>query len=210
MKTIINDSCMENDLDTGQQKKKLKKSFKKYIDNNYICFSVDIEQKFNEKEKKWKKEIKWSKWKDISLETTSINDKYNGIALLTGKKNNFLVVDIDNVDNWNKLLEDNEREEPKTIKVNSGNGGIHLYFKYDEDLNFSGTDIFNEEYQGIDIRSDGGCIITSHTTYYNKNLNKVVSYEWDNKKNIFNSEMLDVPKWLKKIILKNKNKKEEK
>lgn len=203
MKTIIINSKMKNTLDTGQQKK-LNKHFKKYIDNNIICFSVDIKQKYNENLKEWKKDIIWSKWKDITLETTHINENYNGIGLLTGKKNNMIVIDIDNKENWYKLLDDNERKEPNTIKVNSGNGGFHLYFNYDEELNYSTTNIFGDNYNGVDIRSDGGCIFAPPTMYFNKNLDKNVSYEWDNKKDIIKYEMSDIPKWLKKIILENK------
>jgi hypothetical protein len=206
MNTINIDSGGEmKKISDNVKKKELKKIFEKYKKNNFICFSVDINQKYNENLKQWKKDIKWSKWKDLILQDVKINDKYNGIALKTGKENNIIVIDIDNLDSWNKLLEDNDREEPNTLKVISGNGGKHLYFNYDDELSIlkSNTDIFGENYKGIDIRTNGGCIIAPPTTYHNNNLNKFVSYEWENKKDICKYEMENIPKWLKKLLLQN-------
>lgn len=64
-----------------------------------------------------------------SLQNSYYNTKYNGLALITGKVNNIIVVDIDNIEHWNKFLEENDRDEPNTVKAISGSGGVHLYFK---------------------------------------------------------------------------------
>ena len=150
--------------------------FKKYIDNELIIFSVNIKQK-QHKSGKWKKEIQFSKdWNKFTLENNYFNHKYNGLALLTGKINNIFIIDIDNIDHWKQLLKENNKKEPKTVKVKSGSGGIHLYFKYTDDLNEikSTSKCFGKNYD-IDIRTNGGCIIVPPTKYFNKNVNKDVN-----------------------------------
>lgn len=88
--------------------------------------------------------------------------------------------------------------EPETVKAKSGSGGIHLYFKYTDDLDIikSNTKCFvsvqNIKYD-IDIRTNGGCIIIPPTKYFNKNTKKYAIYEWIN--DIFDvdkSEMIEV------------------
>ena len=102
----------------------------KYKQNQFITFSIDIKQKQN-KNGEYKKDILYPKnWENITLNDNKHNDKYNGLALLTGKVNNIIVIDIDNLEHWNQFLQDNKEDEPVTVKTISGSGGIHLYFKY--------------------------------------------------------------------------------
>ena len=141
---------------------------------------------------KWKKEIQFPKnWTNFTLDNNYFNNKYNGLALLTGKINNIIVIDIDNVEHWKALLKENDKKEPQTVKVRSGSGGIHLYFKYNDDLNEikSTSKCFGKKYD-IDIRTNGGCIIVPPTKYFNKNVNKDVEYIWE--KNMFENQMLDM------------------
>ncbi|ATZ81016.1 primase-helicase [Bodo saltans virus] len=171
---------------------------KKYSEKKLISFSVNIGQKYNEKQQKWKKELTMPpRWQKL-LESKHIKT-YNGIALLTGEKNKIIVVDIDNIEHWKKLLDEYDEIEPKTVKVESGSGGVHLYFKYtDEFENITSTDHkFGKEYD-IDLKTNGGCIIAPPSTYHNKNLNTVTSYKWINS--IYNMEPIEMPKWMKDII----------
>ena len=106
-----------------------------YINNLLVVFSVNITQKHNEKLNKWKKSIEFpSKWTSFTLKKSFYNKNYNGLAILTGKINNLIVIDIDNVKHWEQLLTEQNKKEPDTVKVISGSGGRHLYFEYDEEL----------------------------------------------------------------------------
>jgi P4 family phage/plasmid primase-like protien len=187
------------------------KEIDKYKDKNLVCFSIDIKQKEHEKTGKWKKNIIYPhKWTEITLDNTSIIKGHNGLALRTGKINNIIVLDIDNTDHWNQLLNEEKQEEPKTVKAISGSGGLHYYFKYEDELeNITSKDhCFGKEYD-IDIKTNGGCIIVSPSKYFNKNLDKEVEYKWENS--IFDHKISKMPKWIKKLLInKKENKKKEK
>ena len=180
---------------------------KKYKKKNLVCFSIHVEQKQN-KNGKWKKQIKYPhKWTEFTLEKTSITKGHNGLALLTGKLNNIIVIDIDNKEHWKNFLQKHNQKEPNTVKAISGSGGLHYYFKYNDDFeNITSRDhCFGKEYD-IDIRNNGACIIVPPTKYFNKNLNKEVEYIWE--KNIFDNEIEPLPIWIKNILLNNINNKE--
>ena len=108
---------------------------KKYTKKNIITFSVNISQEYSESKKKYVKNIKFPVgWQKSTLDKSYFNNKCNGLGILTGQINNLIVIDIDNTDDWNKLLKDNNKKEPKTVKSKSGSRGFHLYFQYDEEL----------------------------------------------------------------------------
>jgi hypothetical protein len=181
----------------------MKDDVKKYKDNDFVVFSINIIQKQN-KSGIWKKDIAYVKdWEKSTIDNSYYNAKYNGLSLLTGKINNIIVVDIDNLDHWDHFLDKYGKEEPYTVKAISGSGGIHLYFKYTEDLNDikSSSKCFDSKYD-IDIRTNGGNIIVPPTSYFNKALNKDVKYIWENS--IFEVELASFPSWMKKILI-NKN-----
>jgi P4 family phage/plasmid primase-like protien len=182
----------------------MKNNIKKYNEKNLITFQIDIKQK-QHKNGEYKKDIAYPKnWENTKLDDTTYNNKYNGLALLTGKVNNIIVVDIDNLEHWEEFLEDNDKEEPDTVKAISGSGGIHLYFKYSDELDDikSSSKCFDTDYD-IDIRTNGGNIIVPPTSYFNKNLDKQVEYKWE--KSIFDNELRKFPTWMKKILLKKNN-----
>ena len=181
----------------------MKDEIEKYRKQNLICFTIDIKQK-QHKNGTYKKDIIYPKdWENIKLEDNKNNKNHNGLALLTGKVNNIIVIDIDNLEHWKEFLEDNDRDEPDTVKAISGSGGIHLYFKYSDDLDDikSTSKCFDSDYD-IDIRTNGGNIIIPPTSYFNMNLDKQVEYKWE--KNIFDNEFKKFPTWMKKLLL-NKN-----
>jgi hypothetical protein len=145
-------------------------------------------------------------WQNFTIKSAFYNNKYNGLAMLTGKINNIFVIDVDNVEHWEKFLKKHNQKEIKTVKASSGSGGIHLYFQYSDDLeNIKTTSkCFGDNYD-IDIRTNGGCIIIHPTKYLNNNLNKEVEYKWTTS--IFEKELKPVPIWLKKILLEEKERK---
>jgi P4 family phage/plasmid primase-like protien len=190
----------------------MEKEIKLYNDLNLITFSINIKQKYNEKQQKWKKDLTmplgWQK-----LTEPKYVKGYNGVGLLTGKINDIIVIDIDNVNHWNQFLFDNKQTEPNTVKAESGSGGIHLYFKYPKDFdNITSTDHkFGKQYD-IDLKTNGGCIIIPPSTYFNKNFDKDVSYEW--VKSILDYDPNEMPQWIidliKNPITKTKKPKETK
>ena len=93
------------------------------------------------------------------------------IYILTGDRSKMIVVYIDHkdggMDMWNTLIHDNK--EPEPLKVKSGNGGLHYYFKFDDRTsllkNKNKVTIRNTKV-GIDIRSEKGIIYAPPTKYY--------------------------------------------
>jgi P4 family phage/plasmid primase-like protien len=173
---------------------------KQYVDKKIIVFSININQK-QHKSGKWKKEVEFpNKWTTFTLDKSFFNKEYNGLAILTGKINNIIVIDIDNVSHWDLLLKENNQQEPKTVKATSGSGGMHFYFKYNDEFeNITSKDhCFGKDYD-IDIKTNGGCVICPPTKYFNKNLNKEVMYVWENS--IFDDEMTEIPLWIKNLLL---------
>src|ERR1700675_1931388 len=112
----------------------MEEAFKNYIENNNIVFSLDIKQAKN-KNDEWKKKPYFPPhWEATTLDKTVYNNQKNGIAMLTGKSNRLFVIDIDNVQHWENFLKTNNKKEPQTVKAISASGGIHLYFKYSDEL----------------------------------------------------------------------------
>ena len=111
-------------------------------------------------------------------------------------------------------------EDPDTLKVLSGNRGVHYYFKLDDRTsllkNKSKLTIRNTKV-GIDIRSEKGIIYAPPTTYHsiitgksksykflnNKSINKMPSWLWDELNHIDN--IITIVK-KKKILIKPTNK----
>lgn len=167
-----------------------------------IKFSIKIEQE--EKDGIWKKKLTMpSGWQ--KLRESKIVKSWNGLGMLTGEINGIIVIDIDNIEDWERLLEEKGEKEPETLKVRSGNGGRHLYFKYEEELSTitSRSKCFGEKYE-IDVRTNGGCIIIPPSKYYNKNIEKEVKYEYIEEK-----EICEMPNWMKGLLLNKKEIKKE-
>jgi P4 family phage/plasmid primase-like protien len=179
------------------------KEYKKFISKNLVVFGIEIKQKQNKKNI-WKKDIKFPQnWTKITLTNASINKSHNGLALLTGEINNIIIIDIDNIEHWNDFLSINKQQEPDTVSVKSGSGGVHYYFKYNKELeNITSKDhCFGKDYD-IDIKTNGGCVIAPPSTYHNKNMEKDVSYIWN--KSIFDYEPSEMPDWIQNLLLNKK------
>jgi hypothetical protein len=86
--------------------------------------------------------------------------KEHNYGILTGKINNIIVIDCDFYKaskNEYKVLEifnEYKNNILNTYTVKTPRGGLHYYFKYDEDIKTTSNDKYN-----IDIRSDGAYII---------------------------------------------------
>jgi putative DNA primase/helicase len=91
---------------------------------------------------------------------------YANIAVPTGERSGFFVLDVDR-DSWGfgslDALESEFGELPPTWTVKTGGGGLHLYFKYPED----GTVIPNSTGRlgpGVDVRGEGGYVLVPPST----------------------------------------------
>ena len=188
--------------------KRMLSHYESYINNGFTVFNININQK-QSSDGKYKKDIKYPKdWEKFTVENNYFNEKHNGLAMPTGKINGIIVVDIDNINHWEMFLKDNNKNEPDTVKAISGSGGIHLYFKYTDELEGikSSAKCFSKEYD-IDIRTNGGNIIVPPTSYFNKNKNEIVQYMWE--VSIINENLSKFPSWMKDILLKGKTNKIE-
>lgn len=171
-----------------------------YTRKNLATFSIDIGQK-KHPSGKWKKRMVFPQgWTSFTINDTIMDDKHNGLAMLTGRVNNIIVIDIDNVQHWNTFLKEHKQKEPNTVKAISGSGGIHYYFLFEEELRGlkSLDHCFGKDYD-IDIKTNGGCIIVPPSSYYNKNLKKNVSYVWETS--IIDKQPTKMPEWMKKILI---------
>lgn len=89
----------------------------------------------------------WRKWPSANI----------GIA--TGKISNITVIDVD-------VYKGGKADKfPKTLTIQTGNGGLHLYYKYAPGLTISANAY--ADMPGIDIRNDGGYVVGpySETNY---------------------------------------------
>ncbi|MEI6127560.1 MAG: bifunctional DNA primase/polymerase [Pseudomonadota bacterium] len=106
------------------------------------------------------------------------------IAVITGKISNVFVVDIDSMDVFNRLKQENRI--PKTPMVTTGKG-YHLYIKYPnyEVRNKSNTKI------KIDIRGQGGYVVAPFSTHGTGR-----QYSWVEGRSIFDIETAPCEGWI--------------
>src|SRR4030067_2325405 len=76
-------------------------------------------------------------WTDITKKNCLSKFKIgSNIGIITGTISNVIVIDVDIKDNglisWKSMI--SIHGEPKTIKVKSGSGGYHYYFKYSDKI----------------------------------------------------------------------------
>jgi len=136
-------------------------------------------------------------------ETPEIGGEYFSLGIRCGKASNLFVIDIDNkedgdkngINNWKKLLDD-ENPFPgspfdiDTYIVDTGGGGMHYYFSYDDRVKQIRNNV--GILPGIDIKTEGGqvvapgCIHTSGKQYNARDQNAKVN---------------PIPEWLLRILL---------
>ena len=119
------------------------------------------------------------------------------IGILTGKKNNLLVLDIDLKENGMKLWNYISKQYPKFITptVKSPGGSLHFYFKYTPNIPNMNRILVNNNRIGWDIKSDGSIITSPPSLYPNSNKR----YKWLVDLNY--CKPINIPKWLEYFIL---------
>lgn len=111
------------------------------------------------------------------------------IAVVTGKVSGITVIDIDNVDSYDKIVQAcPEVMGHYTVKSRKG---YHLYYKYNSNFK-EGTNLF--KLPGIDIRSDGGMIFCP-PSHYDVSDSEVFVYSV----HVYTEDLTEVPEYLHTI-----------
>lgn len=116
-----------------------------------------------------------------------------GMAVVTGKISNILVLDID-VKKGNGFESIKGKELPLTPMVRTQSGGAHYYFKYPKDLVIKSK---NSILPNVDVKADGGYALIPHTP----------GYEWADFASPEEIPFADPPKWLINLVAESSSKK---
>lgn len=121
------------------------------------------------------------------------------VGIITGEKNNLLVLDIDIKDNginfWNNIK--NKYSNFITPTVKSPGGSLHFYFKYNNRIPNMNRILVDNNKIGWDIKSNGSIVVAPPSLYPNTNKR----YKWLISLN--DCKPINIPKWLENIILSN-------
>lgn len=129
----------------------------------------------------------------------ALGSKINNVGIVAGKASNIVVVDIDlrenGIANWHKLVQ--TKGVPETFVVQTGSGGYHYYFQYDERMPM----LHNGKVSGmgIDFKTDAGQVVGPGSIHPDNNrvYNIVAGYK-DGKASIAR-----MPDWLYELIMIN-------
>ena len=120
----------------------------------------------------------------------------SNVGLVTGADSGIFVLDIDvkHGDGFESLktLEQKYSKLPRTVSVNTGSGGKHLYFKLNGELIGCRTNVT----PNIDVRGEGGYIITPPSRHESGNY-----YEWEQGYGVDEIEIAEAPQWLVDLII---------
>lgn len=117
-----------------------------------------------------------------------------GIAIITGRVSNVIVLDIDPRHGGDKTIADKEISDTWTVKT--GGGGTHYYFTYpdigNKAKNFTGDKV---GLPGVDLRADGGMAYAPPSQHPSGN-----RYEFVEGLAPWEVELASPPEWLMEII----------
>jgi putative DNA primase/helicase len=114
-----------------------------------------------------------------------------GIGIATGARAGFWVLDLDIGKGGNLSLESLEFQHgalPDTLRVRTGGGGLHLYFKWPSDRTIKNRADIEP---GIDARGEGGYVLAPPSPHESGNI-----YSWE----LEDAEILDAPAWLLDLV----------
>jgi hypothetical protein len=139
----------------------------------------------------------WTNLKTSQFISESWN-KGNNIGLVCGEISGVIVFDVDVKDNgladWLRYIK--QFGEPKTLKVLTGSGGFHYYFKYNDRVShlksFSRVVKENKRKLSWDLKTNGGQVVLPPSIH--PETNKL--YEFVD----FSKEITEMPDWLLDLI----------
>ena len=120
----------------------------------------------------------WQKWPDAN------------VAIATGKRSNLLVLDIDPREGGDTHLAGLQEEHgqlPRTLTSQTGGGGVHYFFCYEDGVRNSSGKIA----PGIDVKSEGGYVLVPPSIHWSGNC-----YRWTEEWRQGHLEVVHAPDWL--------------
>ena len=140
---------------------------------------------------RWTQDATLDEKEVIRLWTKYPND---GIGVATGPKSKLWVLDVDPRSGGFESLAELEKknaELPRTITVNTGSGGLHIYFKYPNGEYRNTAGVLGK---GLDTRGNGGYVVAPPSMHKSGN-----RYTW--KHAPANTELAEVPEWLLRVLV---------
>lgn len=117
---------------------------------------------------------------DEEMKSWFIDNEATGIALVTGAISDIITVDVDSYKEGGLQI---ELDSP--LKAQTGRGGTHLFFKYQDDIKNVGF----REGVNIEIKSDGGYVVLPGSKV--KYDDKILEYTWLSTK--VQTDLSDLP-----------------
>jgi len=118
-------------------------------------------------------------------------------GIVTGTKSGVVVLDIDPRHGGCDSLDDLEVKNgklPDTATVQTGSGGLHLYFKAPKQLLRNGTNVGG---RGIDFRAEAGFVVSPKSDHVSGG-----SYDWYDGLTPDDTGFADLPGWLFDLVYK--------
>lgn len=136
-----------------------------------------------------------SKWQVLATDDISQIKRWwtiwpnANIGIATGKESGIFVVDVDPKNRGDETLGAllKENNFPETLKVRTGSGGSHIFFKCDRAIRSSNGKKLG---QGIDLKAEGGYIVAARSVHPNGK-----QYVWANS-----MAVAKPPEWLLELI----------
>jgi hypothetical protein len=122
-----------------------------------------------------------------------VNPQAN-LAVATGESSGLVVIDIDpDKGGWESLLELEEKHgrPPETVEVETGGGGLHLYYRYPDSVKIHSR---NGWLPGVDVKADGGYVIAPPSNHVKG------SYRWADGRRPCDVELAEIPAWLLELL----------
>jgi phage/plasmid-associated DNA primase len=156
--------------------------------------------------KDWTKTTKDNEFENIKNCITG--GRSNNIGILCGKTSGVVVVDVDTkdegIETWNSLI--SQYGDPKTLKVITGSGGLHYYFRYSDSnemvRSMSKYTVYGKKV-GIDVKTNGGQVVFPGSIH--PDTSRYYEFAKDSLDHI-----TEMPDWLLSILLESTNKIENK
>jgi hypothetical protein len=134
-----------------------------YSKNDYAYFTCPaITTKLNKDGEEKKNCPKFPNHKNFTLaDYNKHHQRQDTLCLITGERNNITVIDFDDLIAYEKLV--NKYKELKKHYTVRTKKGVHIYFEYDK--RFKTSIKCFKDYEGVDIRNDGGLVFAPPTKY---------------------------------------------
>lgn len=112
----------------------------------------------------------WSRWPRAN------------IGVPTGESSGLLVIDLDPREGGSVEVLEQSGEVPPTLMAKTGGGGVHLYYRYPEEVTVRNS--AGKLAAGVDVRGEGGYVVVppSYTSG---------AYEWSQRR-----ELAEPPQWM--------------